>query len=203
MEIDPKSLAGSETFDIDWIHILLKSLFYAKLLKPSLSSSMLIQLAIRATYPPGAIHEVAEVCLKCGVCCNVAHSCHVMYDRRFSPRYTFVYDCLASEKGATNPNLWMCVSCHKCEETCPYEVSPVHFIEALKGEALGLDSLNPTISAEVMQILTTGFAFPLTGATERQRQALNLKPLPAKPLDELAKIAGKTGLAIRLKEAQQ
>ena len=148
------------------------------------------------------MHEAAEVCLKCGVCCNVAHSCHVMYDHRFNPRYTFVYDCLASEKGAANPNIWMCVSCHKCEETCPYDVSPVHFVEALKGEALGHGFVHPTIKAEVTQVVATGFAFPLSGATERQRQALNLKPLPAKPLDDLAKIAEKTGLAAKLKEAQ-
>jgi heterodisulfide reductase subunit C2 len=159
-------------------------------------------LAIRATYPPGAAHEAAELCLKCGVCYNVAHSCHVMYDHtHFNPRYTFVYDCLASEKGASNPNIWMCVSCHKCEETCPYDVSPIHFIEALKGEALSVGFVHPTIRSEVTQVLATGFAFPLSGATERQRQALNLKPLPAKPLSDLTKIAEKTGLAAKLKEA--
>ncbi|HIH88269.1 TPA: hypothetical protein HA344_03550 [Candidatus Bathyarchaeota archaeon] len=159
-------------------------------------------MAIRATYPPSAMHEAAEVCLKCGVCCNVAHSCHVMYDKKFNPKYTFVYDCLSSDKGASNPNIWMCVSCHKCEETCPYEVSPVHFIEALKGVALGVGVVHPTIRAEVAQVVATGFAFPLSGATERQRQALNLKPLPTKPLGELGKIADKTGLAARLREGQ-
>jgi heterodisulfide reductase subunit C len=148
------------------------------------------------------MHEAAEICLKCGVCCNVAHSCHVKYDHRFNPRYTFVYDCLASEKRASNPNIWLCVSCHKCEETCPYDVSPVYFIEALKAEALGTGFVHPTIRAEVAQIVSTGFAFPVTGATERQRQTLNLKPLPPKAVDELAKIAEKTGLAARLKEAQ-
>jgi len=147
------------------------------------------------------MHEAAEICLKCGLCCNVTHSCHVMYDHNhFNPRYTFVYDCLASEKRASNPNIWMCVSCHKCEETCPYDVSPIQFIEALKTEALEHGFVHPTIKAEVTQVVATGFAFPLSGATERQRQALNLKPLPTKPLGELAKIAEKTGLAAKLKE---
>ena len=132
----------------------------------------------------------------------MAHSCHVMYDKKFNPKYTFVYDCLSSDKGASNPNIWMCVSCHKCEETCPYEVSPVHFIEVLKGVALGVGVVHPTIRAEVAQVVATGFAFPLSGATERQRQALNLKPLPTKPLGELGKIADKTGLAARLREGQ-
>lgn len=146
------------------------------------------------------MHEVTEICLKCGVCCNVAHSCHVMYDKKFNPKYTFIYDCLSSDKGALNPNIWMCVSCHKCEETCPYEVSPVQFIEALKGEALGMCAVHSTIRAEVAQVMATGFAFPLSSATERQRQSLNLEPLPAKPLTELEKIANKTGLAAKLRE---
>ena len=160
-------------------------------------------MAIRATYPPGAAHEAAEICLRCGICCNVAHSCHVMYDGKFTPTNTFVYDCLASEKGASNPNIWMCVSCHKCEETCPYEVSPVHFIEVLKGQALRCGWVHTTIRAEVSQVIATGYAFPVSGATERQRQALNLKPLPMKPLRDLAKIAEKTGLVESLKEGSQ
>jgi heterodisulfide reductase subunit C len=126
-----------------------------------------------------------------------------MYDYKFNPRYTFVYDCLASEKMGLNPNIWLCVSCHKCEETCPYEVSPVHYIEALKGEALVAGWVHPTIKAEVTQIVTTGFAFPLTGATERQRQTLNLRPLSPAPIADLVKISDKTGLSERLRRAKQ
>jgi heterodisulfide reductase subunit C len=123
-----------------------------------------------------------------------------MYDHKFTPTYTFVYDCLASEKGASNPNIWMCVSCHKCEETCPYEVSPIHFIEALKRQALRGGWVHSTVRAEVAQIVATGFAFPISAAIERQRQTLNLKPLPTKPVEDLAKIAEKTGFAEVLKE---
>jgi heterodisulfide reductase subunit C len=162
-------------------------------------------LAIRAVYrdDEGGRSGAAEICLKCGVCCNVAHSCHVMNDHRFNPRYTFVYDCLASDKGASNPNIWLCVSCHKCEETCPYEVSPVHFIESLKRDAFDAGWVHQTIRAEVNQIVTTGFAFPLTGATERQRQTLNLRSLPPPPLADLTKIADKTHIAEKLREAKQ
>lgn len=162
-------------------------------------------MTIRAFYPGADRSDwqrTAEICLKCGVCCNVAHSCHVMFDHKFNPRYTFVYDCLASEKSASNPNIWLCVSCHKCEETCPYEVSPVRYIEALKGEALGVGSIHPIIRAEVTQVVTTGFALPITGATERQRQSLNLKPLSTQAAEELRRISAKTGLLSKLEEGQ-
>ena len=126
-------------------------------------------MAIRATYPSGDMHKTAEICLKCGVCCNVAHSCHVMYDEgRFNPRYTFVYDCLASDQRSSNPNIWMCVSCHKCEETCPYEVSPVQFIEHLKGEAISKKAVHPTILAEVTQVVANNLCSP-TGQPCRRR----------------------------------
>jgi heterodisulfide reductase subunit C len=162
-------------------------------------------LAIRAVYRDEKDRKrgAAEICLKCGVCCNVAHSCHVMYDHKFNPRYTFVYDCLASEKETSNPNIWLCVSCHKCEETCPYDVSPIYFIESLKEHALNTGWVHPTIRAEVTQVITTGFAFPLTGATERQRQTHNLKSLSPPPIADLAKIAEKTGLTDKLREVKQ
>ena len=161
-------------------------------------------MAIRAQYPDSIEDRLntAEICLKCGVCCNVSHSCHVMYDGRFNPRYTFVYDCLRSEKGAENPNIWLCVSCHKCEETCPYEVSPIHLIEALKEYAMKRSTVNPMIKAEVNQIISTGCALQITNATDRLRQNLNLKPVPMQAASDLAKIAEKTGLAKIFKEAQ-
>jgi len=72
----------------------------------------------------------------------------------------------------------------------------------MKGEALSSGWVHPTIKAEVTQVITTGFAFPVTGATERQRNALNLKPLSDQPLTDLSKIAERTGLTKKLGEAQ-
>jgi heterodisulfide reductase subunit C len=161
-------------------------------------------MAIRAQYPDSAdnhLHD-AEICLKCGVCCNVSHSCHVMYDGCFNPRYTFVYDCLRSEKGVENPNIWLCVSCHKCEETCPYDVSPIHLIEALKEYAMKHNTVNPMIKAEINQIISTGYALQITNASERMRESLNLKPVPKHAATDLAKLAAKTGLTKMIKEGQ-
>jgi hypothetical protein len=59
------------------------------------------------------------------------------------------------------------------------------------------------IRSEVSQIVSTGFAFPITGATERQRQSLKLKPLSGQAAADLGRIADKTGLASRLKEEQK
>jgi heterodisulfide reductase subunit C len=139
--------------------------------------------------------RAAEICLQCGVCCVVKHSCHAQYGLQFTPNHTYVYDCLGAEEPAKNPNLWLCVSCHKCEEVCPYEVSPIRFIEAMKAEAFRNGSVHQVILDEVNQIVTTGYAFPLTGASERQRANLGLGPFSNQAAAELAVIVRRSGLA--------
>ena len=139
------------------------------------------------------VREAAEICLKCGVCCAVPeYGCPAQYGPQFDPKHTYVYDCLGSEKAAANPNIWTCVSCHKCEEMCPYEVSPVHFIEAMKQRALEAGKVPESISGEIEQVVNTGYAFPLTANTERLRAELGLEPV--QPTDDLKPIAEATGL---------
>ena len=56
--------------------------------------------------------------------------CHVQHHERLDAKNTYVYDCMGSDEPTENPNIWMCVSRHKCEEICPYEVSPIRFMRA-------------------------------------------------------------------------
>jgi len=140
-----------------------------------------------------------EICFKCGVCCVIKdHSCHAQYDAHFNPKYTFVYDCLGSEDPAGNPNIWLCVSCHICEEICPYEVSPVQIIESLKAQSFEEGRAHPMIVGEIKQIVSTGYAFPLTKASSRQREKLGLKAITQRSEEVLRKISVKTGLVVKL-----
>ncbi|MBA7668450.1 hypothetical protein ES703_76562 [subsurface metagenome] len=153
---------------------------------------------------PKTIEIAAEICFKCGVCCVINdHSCHAQHDAQFNPRHTFVYDCLGSGDPPGNPNIWLCVSCHKCEELCPYEVSPVHIIESLKAQAFEEGRAHPMIVSEVQQIVTTGYAFPLTGSSSRQREKLGLDPVTQSSLEDLTSIAEKTGLAAKLERYRE
>jgi heterodisulfide reductase subunit C len=122
---------------------------------------------------PNTLKIAGEICFKCGVCCVIRdHSCHAQYDAHFTSKYTFVYDCLGSRNPAGNPNIWLCVSCHKCEEICPYE--------------------------EIKQIVSTGYAFPLTRASSRQRDKLGLKSITPRSEEDLRRISVKTGLVVKL-----
>ena len=147
---------------------------------------------------------MAEICFKCGVCCVIRdHSCHAQHDTQFDPRHTFVYDCLGSGDPAGNTNIWLCVSCHKCEELCPYEVSPVHIIESLKAQSFEEGRAHPMIVGEIKQIVSTGYAFPLTGSSSRQREKLGLEPLTQGSEDDLRRISEKTGLVAKLQKYEE
>ena len=150
------------------------------------------------------IKETAEICFKCGVCCVVkGHSCHAQYDDQFNPKYTFVYDCLGTDEPSNNPNIWLCVSCHKCEEICPYDVSPVKFIEAIKAQSFERGNIHPVLFGELDQITSTGYAFPLTRASERRRQKLGLGPLGDLAANDVKNISERTGLSIKLKNIKE
>ncbi len=156
-------------------------------------------MVIRVNYDTDdnlSVVEASEICLQCGVCCVVKeHSCHAQLDNQFSPKYTFVYDCLGMNPPSENPNIWLCVSCHKCDELCPYEVSPIRFIESMKAKAFEDGLAHPVILGEVVNVVSTGFAFPLTASCRRQRQQLGLEPLDESAVEDLEKIAEKTGLS--------
>ena len=161
-----------------------------------------IALVIRVNYDADdslSVVEASEICLQCGVCCVVkGHSCHAQLDSQFSPKYTYVYDCLGMDSPSENPNIWLCVSCHKCEELCPYDVSPIRFIESMKAEAFENGRAHPVIFGEVANIVSTGFAFPLTASSARQRQQLGLEPLDESAAEDLMKIAEITGLSEKI-----
>jgi len=135
----------------------------------------------------------AEICLQCGVCCVVkGYSCPAQYDKQFTPTETYVYNCLSHENPSSNRNIWQCVSCHKCEELCPYEVSPIEFIETMKQRALETGNAPDSIKQEIKQVISTGYAFPVTSHTSKTRKSLGLKELL--PNKELKIIANKTGI---------
>ena len=165
-----------------------------------------ITLVIRVNYDADdnlSVVEASEICLKCGVCFVVkGHSCHVQLDIQISPKYTYVYDCLGMDSPSENPNIWLCVSCHKCEELCPYDVSPIRFIESMKAEAFENGRAHPVIFGEVANIVSTGFAFPLTASSRRQRQQLGLEPLDESAAEDLMKIAEITGLSEKIDQYQ-
>lgn len=143
-------------------------------------------------------HPKIEVCLKCNTCALVDP---VIYAKDFSPTNTFINNVFSASEPDKNPNIWLCVSCHKCEEICPYEVKPIEVIEALKEEAFEKGHAPEAIKEEINQVLTTGYAFPIFQSLayiNRIRTQFGLKMLGERKVDEIKKIARKTGLEAKM-----
>ena len=139
-----------------------------------------------------------EKCLKCNTCALVDP---VIYAHEFSQTDTFVNNVFSASEPEKNPNIWLCVSCHKCEEICPYEVRPVEVIEGLKDEAFEKGYAPEFIVEEMKQVLTTGYAFPIFQSLNyinRMRSNLGLKTLGERQVGDIVKIAKKTGLESKL-----
>ena len=140
-----------------------------------------------------------EYCLQCAVCGLV---CVVNHAGVYDARRTFVYD-LFNKGIEARDTLWGCPSCHKCEERCPYDFKPLELVKAHKQAAFAAGLAPDQVYDEFESILSTGSAFPVGSATQRQRAKLGLPDLPEKPVDELAIIARHTGLTARLNAARQ
>jgi heterodisulfide reductase subunit C len=137
-------------------------------------------------------------CRQCGVCgpvCVVNHADIYDIDEK-----TFVYD-LFNDAIESRETLWGCPSCHKCEEVCPFKFKPMELVKGLKGSAFEAGLAPKEVYGEFETVLNTGSAFPISAATQRQRDKLGLSGLPEKPVDELKVIAERTGLTARLAAA--
>jgi heterodisulfide reductase subunit C len=160
---------------------------------------MLLKAPFEAHDGQMSLRPETEYCLQCAVCGLV---CVVNHADVYDPRHTFVYD-LFSDGIQARETLWGCPSCHKCEERCPYNFRPLELVKAHKEAAFAAGLAPKEIYGELELILTTGSAFPAGSVTQRQRAKLGLPDLPPRPVDELAAIAGRTGLAARLASARQ
>lgn len=143
----------------------------------------------------------SEYCFQCAVCGIV---CVVNYAEVYEPRRTFVYD-LFNQGIEARQTLWGCPSCHKCEERCPYDFKPLQLVKAHKEAAFAAGLAPKEIYGEFETILDTGSAFPVGSVTQRQRTKLDLPDLVPldRPVEELAIIAERTGLAAKLTAARR
>ena len=146
-----------------------------------------------------------ETCLKCSLCafkdgygCFISNYGVGVDGARFSALDTYTYHVFSAKEPVKNPNLWLCVSCHRCHEICPYDVSPKDVVEALKAAAFESGYAPDLIRGEISNVLSTSFAFPIVQSQQVQRGKLGLPVLENVGLEDLAKIAKRTGLEDKL-----
>ena len=151
-----------------------------------------------------------ETCLKCSLCAfKDGYGCYISNygikddGTKFSSLDTFTYNIFGAKEPSKNNNLWLCVSCHRCYDICPYDVNPMEVVEALKETAFESGNAPDLIQGEISNVLSTGYAFSIVQSQQAQRAKLGLPTLETSGLEDLAKIAKKTGLDDKLGKLQK
>ena len=144
---------------------------------------------------PGGMRQ-KEACFECSVC---ALHCVVQHVTGFDSRNTFVYDLFRSPDPAVHRALWACSSCHKCVEVCPQDVDPLSVIARLREKAFTEGRAPAYVYDLVRLVLETGYAFPITKKTQKDREELGLSAPDSSAVGEIRCIASRTGLLEKLK----
>lgn len=141
-----------------------------------------------------------RVCYQCGACVG---GCPVAWvNEDFNPRKIM----LALSRGEideiiNNDSLWFCSYCHTCLERCPQKIAVSEIIVKLKNIAAKVRGIPEGYVNELKMISRTGRTAPISSATERRREQLNLPKLAQTPgKKDIEKIFKETGIDLFLEK---
>lgn len=136
------------------------------------------------------------MCLQCGTCTS---SCIIpRYLKDYNPRMSFIHALYGSRKAIENPTLWACSTCHTCQDRCPEGVNPTELLISLKELAFAEGLAPKTVAQGAELVLSTGRAYPTSAIIDSTREKLRLGKLRDIDVEDLNKIAKKTGLKEKL-----
>jgi len=149
------------------------------------------------------LEKFLPYCLKCSNCqiCPVTD-----FSEDYTPTESFVYDIISSEDPLGNVNLWKCVSCHYCQDVCPFGLSPHNLFMEIKAASYSEGKSPSAVTSLIKSIVTTGRGFGVSTRTDKMREKLGLSPLTsngAKDVLKLSEITGATKHIIIEKEEEQ
>jgi|GEM_PF-1075376 heterodisulfide reductase subunit C len=141
-----------------------------------------------------------ETCFQCSVCSLL---CVVQHMEGYDHRNTFLYDLLQDPRPYANRALWACSGCHKCEEVCPQDIRPAHLIADLQERSFEEGYAPAYVWNLTEMVLLTGMAFPVTAKTLKERKKLGMGPPPSPPVEEIQRIAQRTGLQEKMERLRK
>ena len=133
-------------------------------------------------------------CFQCGVCTSSCVAVKCLGSEKYSPRKTVLFGLCGSDTAYTNPSMWSCAMCHRCQERCPEDAHPAELFAMLKGMAYKKGVAPERVYQLVRAIIDTGSGFPVTPATNSIRKRLGLPEFAQPDTSDLKIIAEKTGL---------
>ncbi len=131
--------------------------------------------------------EFLKYCMQCSLCSSICPAARIVEE--FNPRRLLFNVILGFEEDVvSNKDLWACLNCHLCLESCPMKVKVSHIMTYLKNVAAERGNLPGGFLDELKQIIKTGRSMPLSPTVEKRRAEFSLPPLPQVNVDEIRKL---------------
>jgi len=110
------------------------------------------------------------------------------------PRET-ILRCLdfGQEEVIKDERLWLCCTCHVCEDRCPQKIPISELLVALRNAAARGGNVPDRLMMAIELLAKTGRSM-IVHQLDDMRAHHGLAPLPAAPVEEIRAILKKTGL---------
>ena len=161
--------------------------------KPEKNDVVRVDFAFKRELAEKVEGDLANYCYQCGACVGDCPAC-TYSDGAFNPReiMLMVLYGLGDELIGENSILWECTNCYNCHERCPQQVKPVEVIISMKNMLADRGFAPPSAEKVIKTFLETGRTVPPNPAIDKQRAKFGLAPLAPVPVDEIAKILGRS-----------
>jgi heterodisulfide reductase subunit C len=144
----------------------------------------------RVVNMPGG--ETLKICFQCGTCTS---SCPVaQFVDSYRPNQIMRLAQLGlKERILPSKTLWLCTACSTCVDRCPQGVEMASVLRVLQNLAVEEFYIPRLFKDLGAAILRTGFVYNIPNIRIKKREEAGLPPLPQTNIDEIKKLAEKTG----------
>jgi heterodisulfide reductase subunit C len=140
-------------------------------------------------------HFSREDLYECYQCARCTGSCPAMeVSPAIGPRET-ILRCLdfGHDEIIKDERLWLCCTCHVCEDRCPQKIPISELLVALRNAAARQGNVPDRLKMAIELLANTGRSM-IVHQLDDMRAHHGLEPLPAAPVEEIRAILKKTGL---------
>jgi len=132
--------------------------------------------------------ETLKMCFQCGTCTS---SCPIArFTDSYRPRRIIRMVQLGlREPVLSSDSLWLCAACFTCVDRCPQNVEVASVLRVLRNMAVKKGYIPEPYRVMASNVLSTGYAYKISGARLRRRESLGLPALPTANIKNLQKLA--------------
>ena len=132
--------------------------------------------------------ETLKMCFQCGTCTS---SCPIArFTDSYRPRQIIRMVQLGlREPVLSSDTLWLCAACFTCVDRCPQGVEVASVLRVLRNIAVKKGYIPEPYRVMASNVLSTGYAYKISGARLRRRESLGLPALPKANIKNLRKLA--------------